>query len=458
MNNNNTIGTIVEKQRQFFNNGNTKDINFRVEQLIKLRNAIISSEDDITTALYNDLHKPSFEAYSTEIMQILNEIKFAIKNLKRWAKPKKVKTPLELFPGKSLIYPQPYGVVLNIAPWNYPFQLCLGPLVPILAAGNCAVIKPSELAPHSSSLIAKLIREIFTEDYCTVIEGGIEETKELLDQKWDFIAFTGSSAIAKIIAQSAAKSLTPMLLELGGKSPCIVHGDADIKIAARRIVWGKFSNAGQTCIAPDYILADKNISQQLKEELVIQIKSFYGDNIKESPDYSRIINLKHFNRLVSYLNNEQIYHGGDNDDKSLYIAPTILSNINWEDRIMEEEIFGPLLPVIEYNDIEEVIKILLIKERPLALYLFTRDKKLSERIIDSLPFGGGCINATLMHNANTLLPFGGVGNSGTGRYNGRHGFDTFSYQKSVFLKPASFDPKFIYPPYKQKLRILRWFS
>ncbi len=450
---------IVKEQRIFFNSGKTLDVKFRIEQLNKLKKAVKSNEGAILSALKKDLGKPSFEAYSTEIMQILNEINYTCKHLKKWTGPKKVKTPLELLPGKSIIRRHPFGVVLNIAPWNYPFQICLAPLVSILAAGNCAVIKPSELAPHSSRSIAKLINNIFPPEYCRVIEGGVEEARELLSQKWDFIAFTGSTGVGRIVAQSAANNLTPVLLELGGKSPCIVHKDANIKIAARRIAWGKFLNAGQTCIAVDYIVAEKSIVKELINEIILSLKSFYSDNIKESPDLCRIINRKHFERLNSFLvNNDKIIFGGSTDSNSLFIEPTLIYKTEWPDEIMEEEIFGPLLPVIEYEDIGSVIEILKAKERPLALYLFTKNKPLQNRVVESLNFGGGCINATIMHNASTFLPFGGVGNSGIGRYNGKSGFDTFSYQKSIFYKPGSIDPKLPYPPYKQKINLLRKIS
>ena len=449
---------IVSKQREFFDTGETLHVKFRTEQLKKLRKAIKSSETDIFSVLKADLNKPSFEAYSAEIMQLLGEIKYTIKHMEQWARPHRVKTSFELQPGKSMIYAQPFGVVLNIAPWNYPFQTCLVPLVSILAAGNCAVIKPSEFAPHSSKLIAKIISDIYPVEYCTVVEGGIEETQSLLTQKWDFIAFTGSPRVGRIISQSAANNLTPTLLELGGKSPCIVHSDANIRIAARRIAWGKFLNAGQTCTAPDFVVAHKSIAKQLADELSAQIKAFYGQDAKESPDYCRIITKKHFERLTSYLEKDKILSGGTTDNASLYIEPTILHKADWDDKIMQEEIFGPLLPVIEYENINSLITKLKVMERPLALYLFSNNKSLHKHIIESLHFGGGCINATLMHNGNIQLPFGGVGNSGMGRYHGKSGFDSFSYQKSIYKKPTGLDPSLIYPPYKQKVNLLRKIS
>ncbi len=454
----NNIKEIVNKQRNYFNQGNTLNIKFRIEQLKKLGKAINSYEAEIFAALKTDLNKPSFEAYSSEIMQLKGELKYTVKRLKRWAKPHKVKTSFELQPGKSRVYAQPFGVVLNIAPWNYPFQTCLVPLVSILAAGNCAVIKPSEFAPQSSKLIAKIIGEIYPAEYCAVVEGGVEETQLLLAQKWDFVAFTGSPKVGHIVAEAAAQHLTPTLLELGGKSPCIVHSDADIKVAARRIAWGKFMNAGQTCTAPDFVLAHKSIAKQLAQELTVRIEESYGKNAQDSPDYCRIVTDKHFDRLVSYLEKDKLFSGGKTDRNSRYIEPTILYKSDWDDKIMQEEIFGPLLPIIEYENIDNAITRLKEMERPLALYFFSKNKTLQNRIIESIHFGGGCINATILHNGNIELPFGGIGNSGMGRYHGKSGFDTFSYLKSIYKKPTWIDPSLIYPPYKQKVNLLKKIS
>ncbi len=454
----NNIKEIVNKQRNYFNQGNTLDIKFRIEQLKKLGKAINSYEAEIFAALKADLNKPSFEAYSSEIMQLKGELKYTVNRLKRWAKPQKVKTSFELQPGKSRVYAQPFGVVLNIAPWNYPFQTCLVPLVSILAAGNCAVIKPSEFAPQSSKLIAKIIGEIYPVEYCAVVEGGVEETQLLLAQKWDFIAFTGSPKVGHIVAEAAAQHLTPTLLELGGKSPCIVHSDADIKVAAHRIAWGKFMNAGQTCTAPDFVLAHKSIAHQLAQELTVRIEESYGKNAKDSPDYCRIVTNKHFDRLVSYLEKDKLFFGGKTNSSSRYIEPTILYKSDWDDKIMQEEIFGPLLPIIEYGNIDDAITKIKEMERPLALYFFSKNKILQNCIIESIHFGGGCINATVLHNGNIELPFSGIGNSGMGRYHGKSGFDTFSYSKSIYKKPTCIDPSLIYPPYKQKVNLLKKIS
>jgi aldehyde dehydrogenase (NAD+) len=348
-------------------------------------------------------------------------------------------------------------VVLNIAPWNYPIQTALVPLVSILAAGNCAVLKPSEFAPNCSRIIAELINENFPPEYCHVAEGGVEETQQLLSQKWDFIAFTGSPRVGQIIAEAAAQTLTPTLLELGGKSPCIVHKDAKLPIAARRILWGKFLNAGQTCVAPDYLLAEKTIADQLVHQLSQRIEDFYGENPEKSADYCRIVNEKHFQRLSTYLSSKNLVHGGGTHGDELYIEPTILYPCHWSDEIMKEEIFGPILPVIPYDDIDEAIQKIKERERPLAFYIFTCDKNLQEKLIESISFGGGAVNATVLQTANLHLPFGGVGNSGMGRYHGRKGFDAFTYEKSIFKKSNLIDPDLIYPPYKEKLKIIKRF-
>ena len=455
MSNADPIKGIVQAQRAFFNQGRTRTPDWRIAQLKKLRAAVAANEEAILDALKADLHKPAFEAYSAEVMQIMGELAYTIKHLKKWAAPQKVTTPLALQPGTSRIYSQPHGVVLNIAPWNYPIQTCLAPLIAILAAGNCAVVKPSEFAPHCARLVAELIANTYPPEYCTAVEGGVTETQALLAQRWDYIAFTGSPEIGRIVARAATENLTPTLLELGGKSPCIVHVDADIRVAARRIAWGKFLNAGQTCTAPDFILADRRIAGRLVEALAGQIQAFYGPDPIKSPDYARIINQKHFDRLVALLDASKISHGGRTDRDDLYIEPTLVYPANWQDRIMAGEIFGPLLPVLEYEDLDAVMEELSQRERPLALYLFTRSRAIQERIVGRLSFGGGAINATLLHNANNRLPFGGTGNSGMGRYHGKSGFDTFSYTKGIYAKPTLIDPALVYPPYRQRLKLVK---
>ncbi len=451
------LGSIAAQQRKFFLKGETRDIQYRTKQLTILKEIVSSNEKEILRALALDLKKPEFEAYTAEVMPILKEIDFCLKHLKAWTRPKRVKTPMALLPGSSRIHYQPYGVILNIAPWNYPVQLCLAPLIPALAAGNCAVIKPSEYAPNSSALMARMINDAFPSDYCTVVEGAEKETSELLHQKWDYIVFTGSPQIARIVAQKAATNLTPSLLELGGKNPCVIHKDADLKTAARRIVWGKFNNTGQSCVAPDFLIVEKSIVKTLLLEITSCIKSFYGQNPISSPDYSRIINRRHFDRLVSLLKTGNIDHGGRYDTDDLYIEPTVLHKTDWHDEVMKDEIFGPLLPVLEYSDTHELIKKLQQMESPLSFYIFTRDRKLQHKFVENIQFGSGSINATVQQYANPHLPFGGIGNSGIGRYHGLEGLKTFSNIKSMFKKPTIFDPDLIYPPYKNKLKTVKRF-
>ncbi|WP_419657217.1 NAD-dependent aldehyde dehydrogenase [Desulfosarcina variabilis str. Montpellier] len=458
MPNHSRMKAIVQKQRDFFNQGQTRSTVYRIDQLKKLLAAVKVSEDAILAALKADLNKPVFEAYSTEVMQITTELKYTIRHLKKWTREKKVPTPLELQPARSRIHTHPYGVVLNIAPWNYPVQICLIPLIAILAAGNCAVVKPSELAPQTSRLVATLISGLFPPEYCTVVEGGVEETQALLAQRWNYIAFTGSPAIGRIVARAAAENLTPTLLELGGKSPCIVHDDTNIQVAARRIAWGKFLNAGQTCTAPDFVVAQSRIAGRLVDEIGRCINAFYDADALKSPDYGRIINHRHFDRLVSLMELDKIVYGGHADRDQRYIEPTIIYKADWDDEIMQDEIFGPLLPVLEYEKLDTVMDRLLDRERPLALYLFTENRALQRKIVGSLNFGGGAINATLLQNGNKWLPFGGVGTSGMGRYHGKSGFDTFSTTKSMVSKPTCIDPSLPYPPYKGKVKLLKRLS
>lgn len=449
------IAKKIKIQREYFLKGETASINFRIKQLKLLKKIIIDNEKEIMTALNKDFNKCEFESYSSEIFMILEEIKVAISKLKRWAKPKKVKTPVSLFKSNSYIYKEPYGVCLIIGAWNYPFQLTIAPLVAAIAAGNCAVLKPSELSKHTSKIITKLIKKIFNEKYCLVVEGGVKETTQLLKQQLDYIFFTGSKNIGKIIMQSAANNLTPVTLELGGKSPCIVDSDINLEVTARRILWGKFINAGQTCVAPDYIYVKKEIKQKLLNELTKCLKEFYGEDPAKSEDYARIINANHFMRLTKLMKKGKIIIGGETSKKDLYIAPTIIDNIDWKDPVMQDEIFGPILPILEYKKIEDVIKNVTINPKPLALYLFTNNKKLQKLIIDKISFGGGAINSTILHLANTNLPFGGVGGSGMGNYHGEAGFNAFSHTKSILNKSVLIDLKLIYPPYKNKLKLFK---
>lgn len=331
----------------------------------------------------------------------------------------------------------------------------MNPLIGAIAAGNCCIIKPSELAPNTSAVVAKIIGSIYEEKYCTVVEVGGKESTFLLEQKFDMIHYTGSEQVGKIIAQAAAKQLTPVILELGGKSPCIVDSTADMEVSARRIIWGKFTNAGQTCIAPDYLLVHHTVKDQLIAELQKQLIEFYGDSPETSSDYSHIVNRKHFDRIVSILNDVDIVIGGKSDEKKLYIEPTIVNNVKWDDPIMKDEIFGPILPILTYYDLDEIIKIINLRSKPLALYYFSKDKNSQQKIINEVPFGGGCINATLIHNATPTMPFGGVGNSGIGNYHGKYSFDAFSHQKSILKKSLKVDSRFPYPPYRNKVKLIK---
>lgn len=447
------INQILEKQRKFFNSNITKDIKFRKEQLKKLYNLIKDSEDEILNALKSDLNKSEYEAYMTEIGFALEEITTLIKGIKKWSKPKKVKSPLSQFPAKSYIYKEAYGVCLIISPWNYPFQLAIAPLAGALAAGNCAIIKPSEFSVNTSKLLRKLINKNFDESYIKVIEGESTVSQQLLAEKFDYIFFTGSTNVGKIVMNEAAKHLTPVTLELGGKSPCIIDNTANLKLAAKRIVWGKFLNAGQTCIAPDYILVDELIKDRLIDYLKSSIKELF--NLDEH--YPKIINEKHYKRLLSLLDNEDVVYGGKGYINTLQIEPTIIDNVNWESKIMEEEIFGPLLPIITFSNLEEVIKLVNLKPKPLALYFFSNSKENQNLILNNISYGGGCINDTIVHLASAHLPFGGVGNSGIGSYHGKASFDTFSHKKSIMKRSNRIDIPLRYPPFSKSTKLLKRF-
>ncbi|MFB2838705.1 aldehyde dehydrogenase [Floridanema evergladense] len=447
---------ILQQQRQFFSTGKTKDIAFRLTQLKNLKQAILDNKDEIIDALKADFNKPIFESYLTEI-GVIKEIDYAIKNLKNWSKPKKVATPLEQLPGSAFIYPEPLGVVLIISPWNYPFYLVISPLVGAIAAGNCVIIKPSEISHHTSGVIAKIMQKTFQSDYISVVEGGVEASQQLLQQKFDHIFFTGGTAIGKIVMEAAAKNLTPVTLELGGKSPCIIDSDINIETTARRIVWGKFLNAGQTCIAPDYLLVNQTIKKPLVDSIKNCLEEFYGDDPEKSPDFGRIINQKQFNRLVELLKSGEIIVGGKTNSETRYIAPTLIDKVSLDTPIMQEEIFGPILPVLEYEKLEEAIAIVNNQPKPLALYFFSKNQEYQQKILQTTSSGGVCINDTVMQIAVTELPFGGVGNSGIGSYHGKASFDTFSHRKSVLKKSFLLDFKIRYAPYLGKLDLLKKF-
>ncbi|WP_427160837.1 aldehyde dehydrogenase [Aliinostoc sp. HNIBRCY26] len=448
------IPEILQKQRNFFQTGKTKDINFRLEQLKKLKELVTNEQPLIIKALKADLHKPEFEAYATEIGAV-KEISYAIKNLKSWAKPKKADVPSEFFPYSAKIYPEPLGNLLIIGPWNYPFQLVISPLVGAIAAGNCAIVKPSELAPHTSNLLAQLFSKYFPQEYIAIVEGGVETSQELLQEKFDHILFTGGTAIGKIVMAAAAKHLTPVTLELGGKSPCIVDTEINLEYTAKRIVWGKFLNCGQTCIAPDYLLVNRQIKQDLIATLQKTIKEFYGDRPENSPDYGRIINKRHFERLTQLLNHGEIILGGDTNPEQLYISPTLIDHVSLDAPVMQDEIFGPILPILEYTDITEAIALINSRPKPLALYLFSQNKQLQTRILQETSSGGVCLNDTIMQVGVSSLPFGGVGDSGIGSYHGKTSFDTFSHYKSVLKNSFWLDLNWRYAPYKDKLALLK---
>ncbi|MDX5421985.1 MAG: aldehyde dehydrogenase [Hymenobacteraceae bacterium] len=449
------IQQLVRRQHGFFASGRTLNLNFRREKLRALHAAITQHEQELFDAMYADFRKPEMESYTTEVGFVEQELKLTLKQLKQWAKPRKVKESLINFPAKSYIYTEPYGVALIIGPWNYPFQLLFNPLIGAMAAGNCVILKPSELTPSTSAVIAKLIRESFDEEYVAAVEGGVETSQRLLQERYNYIFFTGSTQVGKVIMKAAAEHLTPVTLELGGKSPAIVADDADLELTARRITWGKLLNVGQTCVAPDYVLVQEDVKEELIQQIIQCVKDFYGENPAESPDYARIINDRHFDRLKGYLSSGLVRAGGQTDEASRYIAPTILDQVTWDSPVMQEEIFGPILPVLTYSDLDEAIKTVNQHERPLALYFFSSDKRRQKKILKETHFGGGCINDTISHLVNPNLPFGGVGGSGMGSYHGQSSYDLFSNHKSVLHRGTWLDLPLRYPPYKDRLPSIR---
>lgn len=453
----NELSIIIEKQKEFFFRNKTREIDFRIAQLKKLRKIIKKNEDKILESLDKDLKKSKFEGYATEIGLVYEEINYAISHLKKWIKRERVKGSLVYYPSKNYIYKEPYGVVLIIGPFNYPFQLIMSPLVGAIAAGNCVIIKPSEHSIDTSKVIESIINNNFPSEYIKVIEpsGGREIVSSLLDLKFDYIFFTGSVRVGKIVMEKASKNLIPVTLELGGKSPCIVDKDANIKMSAKRIVWGKFINAGQTCIAPDYILVHKEVKEEFLKEVVKEIRSQFGQNNRQSLDYPRIISEREVDRLSSYIEEGDIYYGGEVIREEKYISPTILINIKATGKINEEEIFGPILPVYEFTEIDEVLKSNKYKEKPLALYYFSEDKKSVEKVLKESTSGGVTINDTIIHVASIKLPFGGVGNSGIGGYHGKFSFDTFTHSKSVVKRGTFIEFPFRFPPYKDKFKLIK---
>lgn len=450
-----SIDKLVRAQRTYFRSGVTRSYDFRMKALNNLSKLIRNNEAKILHALKTDLNKSEAEAYTTEIGFLLEEIRHTQKHLKKWMEPKKVKTAKTHIGSKGYTIAEPYGVTLIIAPWNYPFQLQLAPLIGAIAAGNTAILKPSELTPQTSKLLDELIKEYYHPDFIAVVEGGVETNKILLDQPLDYIFFTGSVPVGKIVMEAASKRLIPITLELGGKSPCIVDETADLKLAAKRIAFGKFTNAGQTCIAPDYIYLHKNIRQPFIDTFKEVIKEFYGENPLQNEEFGKIVNDRHFNRLKSYLAEGEILFGGRYDETSEKIEPTLIAPSDTTSPVMTDEIFGPIFPVMEYGSIDEVIDFVVKRPKPLALYLFTINKEIEEKVVNNISFGGGSINDTLMHIATPYLPFGGVGESGIGSYHGESSFVAFSHNKSVLNQTNKFDFSFRYPNAKHGLKIIK---
>jgi len=449
---------ILDNQREFFKNGQTKDLKYRKRKLKDLRQNILLFQDEIVQALYQDFKKSSFESMASEVGVVIDELNLHIKKLTFWAKPKRIQPVLVNFPSTAKIYPEAYGQILIISPWNYPFNLAITPLIGAVAAGNTAVIKASEYAPHTAKVIAKIIAKSFDKQHVTVIEGDASTAQKLLELKWNYIFFTGSSVVGKYVYQAAAKNLTPVSLELGGKSPVIIDKTANLKLAAKRIVWGKFLNAGQTCIAPDYVLIPSKISTEFIAFLKTEIVSAYGENPEKSKDYPRIINTKNFNRLQRMLQDPQLVFGGKTNSDDLYISPSIILNPEAESEIMQYEIFGPILPIITYDTQEEMEHKLQENQNPLAFYIFSNDKKMQKYLINKYPFGGGVINDVIVHFINNRLPFGGVGDSGLGSYHGKHSFDTFSHHKSMVKRANWLDIPIRYvPSSKLKHKLLKFF-
>lgn len=451
------VETMIDRQHDFYFSGATRSVEFRKDMLNRLKDSIQTHEEEIEQALYQDLRKNSFESYVTEIGFVLSSIGHMLKHLDEWMEPVVAKTPMYLQPGKSYVVREPYGSVLVIGPFNYPFQLVMEPIVGAIAAGNCIVAKPSEAAPNTAAVVRKILEEQFPPEYVRVVEGAKEETSALIHAPFDSIFFTGSVAVGKIVMKAASERLTPVTLELGGKSPAIVDQTANLKIAAERIVWGKFSNAGQTCVAPDYVVAHKTIKEPLLNEIKKAIRRFYGKDASTSKDYGRIINDKQFDRLQAILQQEQhhIIAGGNTDKADLYIEPTVLNGVHFGSPSMEDELFGPILPVLEYGNLGALLHQIRKMPKPLAGYMFTENEEAAEYFTEQLPFGGGCINDTISHVGNIHLPFGGVGSSGLGNYHGKASFDVFTHEKAMMNRSTAIPMRAAFPPYGNKLKFIK---
>ena len=453
------IAFILEEQRKFFLSGETLPIKFRKQMLKKLYASVVFHKEEILSALTSDLGKSDFEGFMCEVGLSLTEISYMIKNVKKFAKEKTVITPLAQFASRSYKKPCPYGNTLIMSPWNYPFLLSIEPLANAIAAGNTAILKPSAYSPATSKIVEKILSECFEKKFVAVVTGGRQENAALLEQKFDFVFFTGSQAVGKEVLRHTAENLTPAILELGGKSPCIIDSSAKIRLAAKRVVFGKYLNCGQTCVAPDYILCHKDIKDEFVKEVKIQIEKQYGKNPLENSDYGKIINQKHFERVSSLINAEKVVHGGKTNPETLQIEPTVLDNVTWDDAVMQEEIFGPIMPILTYENLDQVIADLQKKQKPLALYFFSQNKKNIKAVTEKVSYGGGCINDTIIHLATSEMGFGGVGESGMGSYHGKTGFDAFSHTKSIVDKKTWMDLPMRYQPYDRKIngKLLKMF-
>ncbi|MGL5647455.1 MAG: aldehyde dehydrogenase [Clostridium sp.] len=448
---------VFLKQKEFFKTGKTKDLNFRIDNLRKLKKAIKDNEDEFLIALNKDLGKSKFEGYATEIGITYDEMNLHIKKLKTWAKRERTKSSIVYFPSKNYIYKEPYGVALIIGPFNYPFQLIVAPLIGAISAGNCAVLKPSEGSLNTALLLEKIINNIFDEDYIKVVapSEGKEAVTELINTPYDYIFFTGSIGVGKIVMEAASKNLTPVTLELGGKSPCIIDKDSKISLAAKRIVWGKFLNAGQTCVAPDYLMVQKDIKDEFLKALVEEIEKQFGTDTKNNEEYPRIIRERDTEKLISYFKDGDIYYGGNYDISDRYIEPTVITNVDLESDLMQNEIFGPILPIIEFNETTDAINFVNSRNKPLALYYFSESNSKIERVLKETTSGGVTINDTVIHVGQTSLPFGGVGSSGMGNYHGKASFDTFSHTRSVVKRGTFMEVNIRFAPFKDKIKLLR---
>lgn len=451
------VEQMIQLQHDFYYTGATKSAAFRIQQLAKLKHAIQLHEEEIMQALYKDLRKSEFEAYATEVGFVLDSIGFMTKHLDDWMKPEAVKTALHLQPAKSFIVREPYGSALIIGPFNYPFQLVMEPLIGAIIGGNCAIVKPSESAVYTAAVIRKVLESAFTPEYIRVVEGEREETTSLIHAPFDTIFFTGSVAVGKVVMKAASERLTPVTLELGGKSPAIIDHTANLEVAAKRIAWGKFVNAGQTCVAPDYLLVHHEIKDQFIKLLKQTLKDFYGQDVQTSPDYGRIINAKQFDRLEQLISQEgqHIVAGGHVDKEDLYIEPTILDGISWNSPSMEDEIFGPILPILSYDRLETAIRQIRKLPKPLSAYLFSENDKAIQYFLEELPFGGGCINDTVSHVGSAHMPFGGVGSSGMNGYHGKYSFEAFTHAKSILKKSTKLPLNLVFPPYKNKVKLVK---